>query len=245
MTSISPDSSEKSAFVGETLKVFISHSHKDNKIASAIKNAFNYYGINAFLAKEDIQVGQKWPNEILYNLKKCTIFVAIISENFKQSFWTNQEVGFAFCQEKIIVPISIDDSLPYGLIYDCQSLTSFKCKEQMKHSYPNEEIIDCKESVFEIIEIIASKIEFKNDIKRILIDKLCKLRSYDDAEKYFELLNKLQPFSKGQINDIIDKSMRNNQIHKAQKCQKILRELIENYKSEIDDENKLVLSKLI
>ena len=255
ITRITPDFSDKNTFVENTfventfventLKVFISYFHGDKRIAGAIKKALHYYDIDAFLAHEDIQVSEEWQKIILDNLRKCDIFIAIISENFKQSIWTNQEIGFASCQKKMIVPISIDGNLPYGLIYNYQSLTNFKCKEQINHDYPDEKIIDCKESIFEIIKIIASKSEFKGNIKKALIEKLCDFKSYNDAEKYFELLNQLQPFSKKQINEIIDKSIRHEQIHKAHKCQIILKDLIEIYKTEIDDENKLALSKLM
>jgi len=245
MASEEPEVVKKNIFIGKTLRLFLSYSHKDKRIAGAIKEAFNHYGIEAFLAHENIQVGQEWRNTILNNLKQFDVFVAIVSKNFTDSNWTDQEVGFAICQEKTIVPISIDGQMPYGFLEMIQAITKFECREYKKNRYSSEIILDCKESVFEIIRIIASKPEFKENLKDILIRSLSNIFSYANAEKHFEILNSLQPFSKEQINEIINQSIQNNQIYPANGCRHILTELIERYKSVIDNEKTTEISELI
>ncbi|KAF5422735.1 MAG: TIR domain-containing protein [Candidatus Methanocomedens sp.] len=245
MASEEPEFVKKNIFIGKTLRLFLSYSHKDKRIAGAIKEAFNHYGMEAFLAHEDIQVGQEWRNTILNNLKQFDVFVPVISKNFTDSNWTDQEVGFAICQEKIIVPISIDGQMPYGFLEMIQTITKFECWEHKKNQYSSEIILDCKERVFEVIRIFASKTELKENLKDSLIRSLSNIFSYANAEKHFEILNSLQPFSKEQINEIINQSIENNQIYPAMRCRPILMELIENYKSVIDSEKTAELSELI
>jgi len=43
-----PDFVKKNIFIGTTLRLFLSYSHKDKRIAGAIKEAFNHYGMEAF-----------------------------------------------------------------------------------------------------------------------------------------------------------------------------------------------------
>lgn len=240
-----PEFVKKNIFIGKTLRLFLSYSHKDNRIAGAIKEAFNHYGMEAFLAHEDIRVGQEWRNTILNNLKQFDVLVAVISKNFPDSNWTDQEVGFAICQGKTIVPVSIDGQMPYGFLEMIQTLTKFECREYKKNRYSSEMILDCKESVFEIIRIIASKIELKENLKDSLIRSLSNIGTYANAEKHFEILESLQPFSKEQINEIINQSIQNNQIYPANGCRIILKELIERYKSIIDSEKATEISELI
>ena len=120
---INPD--KKNVFIGKTLRIFISYSHKDKIIAGAIKEAFNHYGMEAFLAHEDIQVGQEWRDVILGNLKQFDVFIAILSKDFMDSEWTNQEVGFAISKETTIIHISIDVTLPSRFLEIIQALTKF------------------------------------------------------------------------------------------------------------------------
>lgn len=236
---------DEDIFIGKTLKLFLSYSYKDKRIASAIKEAFEHYGMDAFLAHENIDVGKQWRVVILDNLKKFDVFVPIVSENFTDSEWTDQEVGFAICQEKLIVPITIDNQVPHGFLEMLQRITKFECSECEKNYNPSELILDCKKSVFEIIRIIASKTELKKNLADSLIRSLSNIFTYANAENHFEILNSLQPFSEDQINEIINQSIQNNQIYAANKCQTILKDLIEIYNTEIDNKKATEISELI
>lgn len=59
------------------------------------------------------------------------------------------------------------------------------------------------------------------------------------------LLDSLQPYTPEQINEIVNQSIENNQIYGAHGCQSMLEELLENYGSDIEPENKKKLAELI
>lgn len=237
--------SNKNVFVGKTLRIFISYSHHDKRIAGAIKEAFNHYGMEAFLAHEDIQVGQEWRITILRNLKQFDVFISVLSKNFMGSEWTNQEVGFAICKETPIIPVSIDGTLPHGFLEMFQALTKFEYREYPKSYHSEEMVLDCKEGVLDIINIIATKEELKENLKDSLVKSIRNMRSYANAEKHMEILNSLKPFSKEQINEIINQSIQNNQVHNANRCKYILREFIKEHDNDIDNELKVKLLELI
>ena len=228
---------KKNIFIGKQLRIFISYSDKDKKIASAIKKGFNYYGVEAFLAHDDIMIGQEWRDTILRNLKQFDIFVSILSKNFMESNWTDQEVGFAISRGTTIIPISIDGTLPYGFLEMFQTLFKFECKEYDK-PYSNEKILNCNESIFEIIKIITNKIDLRENLKDSLIKDMTNIENYRNAEKYLTLLISLEPFNKEQINEIIKQGIENNQIYSATKCKIILKELIEKHDSQIESDLK-------
>ncbi len=85
----------------------------------------------------------------------------------------------------------------------------------------------------------------KENLKDSLIRSLSNIGTYANAEKHFEILKSLQPFTKEQINEIINQSIQNNQIYPANGCRTILKELIERYKSIIDSEKTTEISELI
>ena len=72
-------------------------------------------GLKAFLAHDDIEPTQEWEGVIIDNLKDCDVFIPLLSENFKESTWTDQETGIAVSEEKLIIPLKIDID-PYGFI---------------------------------------------------------------------------------------------------------------------------------
>ncbi len=237
---------EENMLTEKTLRVFISYSNKDNEVARLIKREFDNYEIRAFLAHEDIEVGQEWRGIILENLKKSNIFVAILSENFINSEWTNQEVGFAICKGDLIVTVSIDGTGLYGFLEMFQALREFESRDLTNPFV-------CQDLVLEILKISATKEDLRDDLKDSLIRRLAKRNkygrphpdSYRDSENYFGLLYSLKPFTKDQINEIVKRSIENNQIYGASGCRDILKDLLEEYGTHIISENKSKLSGLI
>ncbi|MBI2654244.1 toll/interleukin-1 receptor domain-containing protein [Candidatus Woesearchaeota archaeon] len=224
-------------FTPKTLRTFISYSDRDKNIASGIKEALNHYGIQVFLAHDDIPPGEDWPNEIIKNLKSSDIFIVLLSSNFHTSKWTDQETGLAISFSKFIVPVSIDETLPYGFMEKFQAFRNFKYTVSKNYTTNKEEIY-CHEEIFKIIEFLAERPEFKENIRDCLITSLENAWTFRDAEKHFELLLSLKPFSEEHINAIIANSAINNQVYNARGCQKLIKEMIEKYDNLIIPQNK-------
>ena len=74
------------------------------------------YNINTFVAQYDIEGGKKWHNEIKNNLKTSQVFLAIITKEYHNSSYADQEVGMALATNIHIIPISLDDSTPKGFL---------------------------------------------------------------------------------------------------------------------------------
>lgn len=88
-----------------TISVFLSHSVMDVKILEEISEEFKNKGLDLYIAEQHIQPGSNLLNKIKNAIKKCDIFVVLISKNGSRSQWVQSEIGIAIAADKLIVPI--------------------------------------------------------------------------------------------------------------------------------------------
>ena len=97
----------------ETYLIFLSHKVEVKEEVQALKEGLEFYGVEAFVAHADIFPGTEWQKEILDALDHMDAFVPILTEGFRDSEWTDQEVGYAIAADVPIIPLRIDLD-PYG-----------------------------------------------------------------------------------------------------------------------------------
>ena len=86
-------------------QVFISHSTKDEKLVSSIKNALEDADISVYLAEEHLQPGENLPNKIIQNIKSSDCMVVVLTNMGKRSQFVNQEIGAARMANKAVIPM--------------------------------------------------------------------------------------------------------------------------------------------
>ena len=91
-------------------EIFLSYSHNDRILAHEIKRYLEEIDFACFLAHEEIEVTAVWRDEIRKHLDSCSGLIAIVTQNFAASAWTNQEVGIILGKEKPVVPLIFGDS---------------------------------------------------------------------------------------------------------------------------------------
>ena len=106
----------------ETYLIFLSHKVEVKEEAHALKEGLEFYGVEAFVAHSDIDPGTEWQDEILGALEDMDAFVPILTEGFRDSQWTDQEVGYAIASEVPIIPLRMDLD-PYGFMGKYQGLS--------------------------------------------------------------------------------------------------------------------------
>ena len=101
---------------------FVSYSYVDRGFGRQAKTVLGEVGIDAFLAHEDLETSEQWQHRILSELRRCDLFVPLLSRNFLESKWAPQEAGFiASRPEVVIAPLSIDGTTPFGFLSHVQS----------------------------------------------------------------------------------------------------------------------------
>ena len=105
-----------------SIRIFISHVSTDQAIAYELKEHLQGYGIAAFVAHNDVEPMRGWENEILRALFSMDLLVALLTEQFRESKWTDQEVGVALGRQVPVVPVRMALD-PYGFIGKCQGFS--------------------------------------------------------------------------------------------------------------------------
>ena len=112
-----PDGSDDSVYL-----IFLSHKAEVKKEVQTLKVGLEEYGVEAFVAHSDIYPGTEWQEEILEALAHMDAFVPVLTKEFPDSHWTDQEVGYAVARDVPIIPLRIDTD-PYGFMGKYQALS--------------------------------------------------------------------------------------------------------------------------
>lgn len=91
--------------------IFISYATEDKELADKIKECLEEIGYQAFLAHEDIEPTARFRDRIISDLKSCSVFIALRTENYIRKEYTEQECGFALAMNKRILSICINTEL--------------------------------------------------------------------------------------------------------------------------------------
>lgn len=102
-------------------KLFLSHISSFKKTTSQLQAALRTYGVSAFVAHVDIEPTREWQDEIEAGLYSMDALAAILMPGFKDSNWTDQEVGIAIGRGVLVIPV-MRGSTPHGFISKYQGL---------------------------------------------------------------------------------------------------------------------------
>jgi len=206
---------------GLKLKAFLSYSTPDKELAGQIKHVLEEYGIEAFLAHEDIEPSAEWIETIKAELKACHIFLPILTDNFHKSYWVDQETGIAFTRDKLIIPLKVTKD-PYGFISKIQALKIDTATIELS----------CRK----LMKLILSKPRVSDLLIDGLITRFGGSFSFRNAAENTELITSYQNYTLSQLVDIIKYTIANSQINQSCGPQKKLKEFIHKskYRGDID-----------
>ena len=104
------------------IRAFISHTHDHKVDAAEIQTYLTRYGFASFVAHEDIEPMREWEPEIERALFSMDFLIALLTEEFSKSKWTDQEVGVAFGRKVPIIPVRWGRD-PYGFLGKYQAIS--------------------------------------------------------------------------------------------------------------------------
>jgi TIR domain len=96
-------------------RLFVSHTSEHKQRAANLAGALDRYGVDAFVAHDDIEPTREWQQEIDGALRSCDALCAILTPDFVASLWCDQEIGFAVALHKPIVALRVGAD-PHGFI---------------------------------------------------------------------------------------------------------------------------------
>lgn len=121
---ISPSVATQRAIWGPSgFRVFISHLSTHRNKTGEFKASLAEFGASGFVAHKDIRPTKEWEIEMKSALASMDCFVALMTEKFHESNWTDQEAGFAVARGVPIIAVNLGQ-VPYGFLGKYQALTS-------------------------------------------------------------------------------------------------------------------------
>lgn len=172
-------------------RVFLSHKAEVKKETAGLKDMLKLYGISCFVAHEDIHPTREWQNEIENALHTMDSFVALLTDGFHDSLWTDQEVGFAFGRGVPIISVKLGKD-PYGFIGKFQALSC---------TWEN--------APTEIAKILIKKEPMIN----AYINAIQECPNYDRGNKLSELLPFIEKLTDSQIENLVKAFNNNSQVY--------------------------------
>jgi len=157
-------------------KIFISHVANHKKQARELKIAFKKFGATSFVAHEDIEPTKKWLDEIKSALLSMDSIVALVTPDFIQSKWCDQEVGIAMGLGRLVVPVRMGAD-PYGFLGKYQGLASFgKTMDQVAS---------------EVFSIVAINDMTRLKVASALVEQIYRSNTYAESKRLTDLLERL------------------------------------------------------
>jgi hypothetical protein len=104
------------------LRLFISHRDTHKAEARELAEALSNYGVSAFVAHDTIEPMTTWQREIERGLETMEVMLAFVTDDFQDSVWTNQEVGYALGKGVPIISVKFQRKDPAGFIATKQAL---------------------------------------------------------------------------------------------------------------------------
>jgi len=90
--------------------VFLSYSSANEGAASKITAALERWGIDVWIAPDDISGGRRWGEAIVHAIQSCEGVVFLSSEQSHASEQTEKEIGIADDLGKPIIPVRLDEA---------------------------------------------------------------------------------------------------------------------------------------
>jgi hypothetical protein len=199
----------------QKIKAFISYQTDDKVTAGKLKQELSNYNIDAFLAHEDLEVSSEWQKMILKNLKKSSLFICLLSQNYLKSEFCMQESGMAVVLKMTIIPLSLDDTISPGFLSNIQSKKIYSQNPSIRDIIPGLLLHNKEYGINTIINFIGSSGSFRG------------------AETNFEYISPyLDELTEEQASLLIEKVLDNRQIYNAHLCAtKYFPQIVNKYKN--------------
>lgn len=105
-----------------SLRIFLSHRDRNKGVAHELAEALAPFGVSSFVAHDAIKPMREWEKEILNALMTMEVMVVLLTDDFHESEWTNQEIGFALGKGIPIICVKVGTVDPCGFIGSKQAL---------------------------------------------------------------------------------------------------------------------------
>lgn len=170
------------------------HLAAHREYAGALKDALAPFGVSAFVAHSDIKPTAEWQDEILTALATSDALIALMHKGFKDSDWTDQEVGFAMGRGVPTFAVRFDQT-PYGFIGRFQAFNGNGAQPQ--------------EMARQIFDALRVHKQTERKMAEVLVARFERSSSFQAAKDNLQLLQDLTYWTQG-FSDRVQKAVETN-----------------------------------
>jgi hypothetical protein len=183
------------------LRLFVSHVSRIKAETGALKAALRPLGIDAFVAHDDIEPTLDWRREVEFALRSMHALCALVTHDYRNSDWCDQEVGYALGRAVPVMPFSCD-AAPYGLMGKQQAIRG-------KLSSPDE-------SAGRIFDVLVKQEQLVTALVEGLVESLASAPTFASAKASIKRIVPLEKsLSKDQVLRMIAAARDNFQVREA------------------------------
>jgi len=205
-----PDDALERIWQGGKFRLFISHIHPHKELAANLSAQLREFEVAGFVAHEHIRPSLEWQREIERALASMHALVALVTPGFRDSKWTDQEVGWALGRRILVLPVRMGED-PYGFFGRNQGIQGAGVEPAV-----------LAERIFDALALNALTQE---RVGEAAVEVFSLSPSYRRAEQNAERLLNLSHLSSEQLRRIEKACVGNRQISDAHACPAIIRRL--------------------
>jgi hypothetical protein len=185
------------------LRLFISHRDAHKAAARELADALSAFGISAFVAHDTIEPMKTWQQEIEKGLETMEIMLAFVTDDFHDSVWTNQEIGYALGRGVPIIPVKFERKDPDGFIGRTQALKRYR-------------LDNVGEAAPAIYKVLVENLGQKRRLQQALISAFTGSPNWDTARERFGRMDKaISNLSDDEVRQIETAYSSNEALHGA------------------------------
>jgi hypothetical protein len=187
----------------DAFRLFVSHTHAHRGFAGQLRASLRRVGIDAFVAHDAIGPTSEWRDVVESALRTCDALIAILTPDFIESEWCDQEVGFCVARSVLVVPLRMPDS-PHGFIGIYQGLTLGEA-ETGYTAAPR------------LFDLLASHELTRRRMVRPVITRYVRSGSFQNTRDVFPLLTAIpnEAWTAQMVEDVLSAARHNTQIEHA------------------------------
>jgi hypothetical protein len=184
------------------VRLFVSHRDGHKKGANELAEALEAYGISSFVAHDTIKPLTEWRHEILKGLETMEMMLVYLTDDFEESIWTQQEVGYAIGKGIPVISLKLEKRDPPGFMGNVQA---------QKGS-----ISDPAASAQAIYKLIAEELGAKERLHDGLVSAFVNSEDFNHARYRFDrMASNIDLLSPAQLESIIKGYRTNPNLYNA------------------------------
>lgn len=198
----------------DSFRLFASHLAKDKEYVTELQTQLLNLHIDTFVAHKDITPSLEWQAQIRAALQSCDALVALLTPDFHESVWTDQEVGFVMGRGRVTVAVRLGRD-PYGFMGSVQAFQGVGKKE--------------KALAEEVLDAFLVNPQTSAAMNEALISHFEKSDDFFSAQSNVKLLQRIKHSNPILASRIIQAITNNDQVGRAHAVPARVRELAEKW----------------